>query len=215
MLSAAQNCMLRWPMILRKLSLIGLRVIAVCLACNSVAAEKPSTFRLANWEYYQGTLGSTWEIWRGTQATDNVTWTPVTVPHCFNGHDAVDPDQRYYQGNGWYRTRIEIKNPYANGRTLLHFEGAGQNSQVFVGLERVAEHVGGYDEWTVDITEAAARALTNATAKGTVPIAVLCDNSRQAEGMPSDLSDFIRYGGLYRNVNLIYAAETSIERVHV
>ncbi|MEY3895509.1 MAG: hypothetical protein RLZZ214_1028 [Verrucomicrobiota bacterium] len=44
------------------------------------------------WEYHQGSLGSTWEIWRGEAASDNVTWTAVTLPHCFNARDAVDPD---------------------------------------------------------------------------------------------------------------------------
>jgi beta-galactosidase len=33
--------------------------------------------------------------------------------------------------------------------------------------------------------------------------------------MPSDLSDFARYGGLYRHVHLVYVPEVSIERVHV
>ena len=47
------------------------------------------------WEFYQGSLGSVWEIWRGDAATDNVKWTPVTLPHCFNARDAVDPDAPY------------------------------------------------------------------------------------------------------------------------
>jgi len=50
--------------------------------------------RLTNgWEYYRGGLGSIWEIWRGDKATDNVEWLPVTLPHCFNARDAVDPDR--------------------------------------------------------------------------------------------------------------------------
>ena len=160
------------------------------------------------WEYYQGSLGSTWEIWRGDKATDNVTWTSVALPHCFNARDAVDPDVRYYQGPGWYRTRLKLANPFPNGRTLLHFDGAGQKSQVFVGTKKVGEHVGGYDQWDVDITDAISQ-------QGEVPVAVLCDNSRDAESIPSDLSDFNRYGGLYRHVSLIYVPALSLERVHV
>ncbi|MCU0786970.1 MAG: glycoside hydrolase family 2, partial [Verrucomicrobia bacterium] len=71
------------------------------------------------WELYQGSLGSIWEIWRGDMASDNVTWTPVILPHCFNARDAVDPDVRYYQGPGWYRTQLKLANPFPNGRTLL------------------------------------------------------------------------------------------------
>jgi len=79
----------------------------------------------------------------------------------------------------------------------------------------VGEHIGGYDEWTVDITDAAAMALKNAAFKGEVPLAVLCDNSRDAESIPSDLSDFNRYGGLYRHVTLVYAPAISVERIHI
>jgi len=185
------------------------------LLCARLAAAGPAQRPAGSWEYYQGSLGSVWEVWRGDAASDNVAWSAVTLPHCFNGRDAVDPDVRYYQGPGWYRTRLKISNPFPNGRTLLHFNGAGQKSQVFVYTEKAGEHVGGYDEWNVDITDAAEKALKNETFKGEVPLAVLCDNSRDAESVPSDLSDFNRYGGLYRHVSLAYAPAISVERVHV
>ena len=160
-------------------------------------ASAQSSQRLADgWEYHQGSLGSTWEIWRGEAATDNVTWKPVTLPHSFNGRDAVDPDTRYYQGPGWYRKQIKVANPFPNGRTLLHFDGAGQWSEVFVGMDKVGGHVGGYDEWSVDLTDAVAKFED----KAAIPLAVRCDNSRDAETIPSDLSDFNRYGGIYRHV---------------
>ena len=167
------------------------------------------------WEYYHGNLGSVWEAWRGKAASDNVAWDKVALPHCFNAMDAVDPDRAYYQGPGWYRTTFAPQNPFLNGRTLLRFEGAGQRSDVFVGLEKVAEHVGGYDEWTVDITDAAARCIKRPEANGKVELAVRCDNSRNAEMIPSDQSDFNRYGGLYRHVDLEYVPAISIERVLV
>ncbi len=191
-------------------------VLTVALIFSGPAIAVTNIERLdAGWEYHQGTLGSVWEIWRGDKATDNVTWSHVALPHCFNAFDAVDPDVHYYQGPGWYRTRLKLANPFPNGRTLLHFDGAGQKAQVFVWLEKVGEHVGGYDQWNVDITDAAARALTNTFNQGTVPISVMCDNSRDAESIPSDLSDFTRYGGLYRHVSLVYVPAISLERVHV
>jgi beta-galactosidase len=159
------------------------------------------------WEHYRGNLGGVWEVWRGKAASDNVTWTKVAMPHCFNAWDAVDPDEAYYEGPGWYRTSLPIANPYPGGRTLLWFEGAGQRSAVYVGMKKVVEHVGGYDEFTVDITDA--------VKEGKADVAVFCDNSRNLEMMPSDLSDFARYGGLYRHVHLVYVPAVSIERVHV
>jgi beta-galactosidase len=169
---------------------------------------------LTGWEYRRGNLGGVWEAWRKA-ADDSVAWQPVELPHCFNSYDAVDPDAPYYQGPGWYRTRLKFENPYAGGRTLLHFEGAGQKTEVYVSTAKVGAHVGGYDEFVIDITDEAARALKNADNGGLVPVAVLCDNSRDLEMIPSNLSDFNLYGGLYRYVNLVYAPSVSIERVHV
>lgn len=169
--------------------------------------------RITGWEYRRGGLGGPWEAWRKANDDANV-WTKVEVPHCFNAMDAVDPDVPYYQGPGWYRTRLAIKNPYPSGRTLLHFEGAGQKTEVFIHTDKVGSHVGGYDEFTIDITDQV-NARPKILGEAAVPVAVMCDNSRDLEMIPSNLSDFNLYGGLYRYVNLVYVPAISIERVHV
>jgi beta-galactosidase len=165
------------------------------------------------WEHFRGSLGGIWEVWRGDKASDNVPWDKVTVPHCFNARDAVDPDEPYYQGPGWYRTRVKHQPRLAGGRLLLHFEGAGQRSEIYVFTEKVGEHTGGYDEFTFDITDALARARAHGAAKDEIPIAVLCDNGRDLERIPSSLSDFVVHGGLYRHVSLIEVAPVSLSRV--
>ncbi|HYJ89625.1 MAG TPA: glycoside hydrolase family 2 TIM barrel-domain containing protein [Pyrinomonadaceae bacterium] len=169
---------------------------------------------LTGWDYRRGGLGGVWEVWRKANDDAN-TWTPVELPHCFNALDAVDPDAPYYQGPGWYRTRLKLANPYPSGRTLLHFEGAGQKTEIFIFNSKIGTHVGGYDEFTFDITDAAAAALKNEANKGLVPVAVHCDSSRDLEMIPSNLSDFNLYGGLYRYLNLVYVPAISLERVHV
>jgi beta-galactosidase len=175
--------------------------------------DEPSTSRrLTQWEHRRGSLGGPWEAWR--KANDDANkWTAVSVPHCFNAFDAVDPDTPYYQGPGWYRTRFQLANPYPSGRTLLHFDGAAQKTEVYVHTEKVGAHVGGYDEFVVDITELANKFAQAGEAKGAVPIAVMCDNSRDLEMIPSNLSDFNLYGGLFRYVNLVYVPAISLERV--
>jgi beta-galactosidase len=110
---------------------------------------------------------------------------------------------------------VRPANAIPGGRLLLHFQGAGQKSEVFVGLDQVGAHRGGYDGWTVDITDAAAKIQRASGNDGTIPLAVLCDNSRDAEMIPSDLSDFNRYGGLYRHVELECVPALSLERVHI
>jgi beta-galactosidase len=43
----------------------------------------------------------------------------------------------------------------------------------------------------------------------------MCDNARDMERSPSDLSDFSLYGGLYRHVHLVYVPAVSLEAVHI
>lgn len=115
-----------------------------------------------------------------------------------------------YRGPSWYRLKFPVANPIAGGRTLLHFEGAGQQMELWVGGNQVGSHLGGYDEFVMDITDAC-EALP---ASQPLEIAVLCDNGRSIDRMPSDLSDFTLYGGLYRPVHLVYAPAVSLEAVH-
>jgi len=173
-----------------------------------------------NWEFLKSDLGGIWEAVRpvGKGNPEAVPlWQTVNLPHCFNALDAVDPDVNYYQGPAWYRKQLSIQNPYENGRTLLHFEGVGQKTMVYVYTTKVGEHVGGYDEWLVDITDAVqafqATDISKKQFKGKVPISIRVDNSRDLEMIPSDLSDFNLYGGIYRHLNLRYVPHISIDKV--
>jgi beta-galactosidase len=184
----------------------------------------PRARRLADgWEYLQGPMSGPWQVWHSEEVA---VWQRVAMPHCFNAYDGCDPDVPYYSGNGWYRTHVPIANPFKNGRTLLHFEGAGQTTAVYAGEKLAGKHTGGYDEFVFDITDQvssftesqknAPPAKPNAKKQPEgVPIAVLCDNSRDLERMPSDLSDFSLYGGMYRHVNLVYVPAVSLETLHV
>ncbi|MDM1294127.1 DUF4982 domain-containing protein [Sphingobacterium sp. N143] len=174
------------------------------------------------WDFLKSDLGGIWEAVRPVSAGNPESvplWETINLPHCFNAFDAVDPDVNYYQGPGWYRKVLTIENPYTDGRTLLHFEGVGQKSTVYIHTTQVGEHIGGYDEWTVDITDAVAEfkktEAFKVQFKGKVPLSIRVDNSRDLEMIPSDLSDFNLYGGIYRHLNLNYVPQTALEKVFV
>ncbi len=198
-------------------------IILVLGLSNFLYAQQENKIRLNdNWKFLKSDLGGVWEAVRPVKQGDPESvplWENVTLPHCFNATDAVDPDVNYYQGPGWYTNRITINNPYPNGRTLLHFEGAGQKTEVYVYTTKVGSHVGGYDEWSVDITDAVKDFLQNKpvadTFKGKIPLSIRCDNSRDLEMIPSDLSDFNLYGGIYRYLNLVYVPALSIVQLHI
>ncbi|TCD01589.1 glycoside hydrolase family 2 protein [Pedobacter psychroterrae] len=189
------------------------------LLAQQISAQQKT--RITNdWEFLKQDLGGIWESVRPAKAGDPETvplWQKVTLPHCFNAEDAVDPDLNYYQGPAWYRSRLTIENPYQNGRILLHFEGVGQKTEVYVYTTKVGTHVGGYDEWTVDITDAvAAFKKTEVYSKqfgGKIPLSIRADNSRDLEMIPSDLSDFNLYGGIYRYLNLVYTPALSVDKL--
>ncbi len=195
-------------------------VLFITLFTSQLLFAQQSVRLNNNWEFLKQDLGGIWEAVRPVGAGNPEAvplWQKVTLPHCVNAEDAVDPDVNYYQGPAWYRTQLSIENPYQGGRTILHFEGAGQKTEVYVYTTKVGTHVGGYDEWTVDITDAVAAFkkmdVYQKQFKGKVPVSVRTDNSRDLEMIPSDLSDFNIYGGIYRYLNLVYVPSLSVDKM--
>jgi beta-galactosidase len=195
-------------------------ILAILLFSTRLTARQSIRIK-QSWEFLKEDLGGSWEAVRpATEGSPESVplWQTVSLPHCFNARDAVDPDQNYYEGPGWYRTLLDINNPYDKGHTLLHFEGAGQKTTVYVYTTKVAAHTGGYDEWSADITSAVNDFLRSPAAKrykGKIPVSIRCDNTRDLEMIPSDMSDFNVYGGLYRYVNIVYAPALSLDDVQL
>jgi beta-galactosidase len=192
----------------------------ISLLCIVQCIGQQKTRLSHNWEFLKQDIGGIWEALRpmkGGNPEDVPLWTKVNLPHCVNAEDAVDPDVNYYQGPAWYKTQLAISNPYTNGRTLLYFEGAGQKTEVYVYDVKVGAHAGGYDEWVVDITDAVAvfkkQEVYQQQFAGKIPISIRTDNSRDLELIPSDLSDFNLYGGIYRHLHLLYTPALSIEKL--
>lgn len=213
------------------LSALGLALVLAAHARDLAPSERPpsdwknQTTLDQGWEFVRGDLGGVWETLRNDdRALHLPVWTAVSLPHSFNAYTAVDPDTPYYQGPGWYRTQLKIENPFPTGRTLLHFEGASQKTEVWIGDQKVASHLGGYDEFLVDITDAVAAyqastlsklpATDFRVTKDRIPLAVRCDSSRDLELIPSNLSDFNVDGGLHRPVHLVYVPNGGVARVY-
>lgn len=164
--------------IIKRLALVSLILSYTVLTFSQINYSEKKRLN-ADWEFIRQDLGGIWEAVRPVPNKDAPeavpVWTNVSLPHCFNAEDAVDPDVNYYEGPGWYRTMLEVDNPYTSGRTLLHFEGAGQKTDVYIYMQKVGSHVGGYDEWSVDITDAVNKFLQSEDAKrfkGKIPLII-------------------------------------------
>ncbi len=53
-----------------------------------------------------------------------------------------------------YRRKFTLPAGFHKGRVLLHIGGADQIAEVYVNQKHLATHIGGYESFTVDITEA-------------------------------------------------------------
>lgn len=107
---------------------------------------------------------------------------------------------RNYQTVMNYNKRIVPENYSNNYLYFLEFEGAMINAEVFANGKKLATHYGGYLPFIVDISSELEKG------KGIADVIVTVDNRDDKRTPPGKVTaglDFLYYGGLYRNVNLI------------
>ncbi|KNB09180.1 hypothetical protein FOXG_09810 [Fusarium oxysporum f. sp. lycopersici 4287] len=75
----------------------------------------------------------------------------VLVPACIES--ALSGLQILDEREFWYQRSFEVSNNWKNQIVLLHFEAVDYNSTVFVNGKEKTTHIGGYDRFTVDVTE--------------------------------------------------------------
>ncbi|KAM0426590.1 hypothetical protein ACHAPT_008284 [Fusarium lateritium] len=75
----------------------------------------------------------------------------VLVPSCIES--ALSGLQILDVRDMWYETTFEVLEEWKGSRVLLNFESVDYKATVFVNGAKKATHVGGYDRFTVDVTE--------------------------------------------------------------
>ncbi len=115
----------------------------------------------------------------------------VNLPHTWNNLDGQGAESTYYKGACTY-TKIL---PKYEGKVFLELKGANSVCKVLVNGRCAGEHKGGYSTCRFELT----KLLTSP--KNFLEITV--DNSERKDVYPA-FADFTFYGGLYRDVNLIY-----------
>ena len=118
----------------------------------------------------------------------------VSLPHTWNGEDGQSRKD-YYKGKCVYRKKLKK----APGVCYIEFNGANSVSEVFIDKKQVGTHRGGYSMFRFRIDGY----LTEEENL----LEVYVNNTVIPEVFPTS-ADFTFYGGIYRDVNLIYAGET-------
>lgn len=125
-------------------------------------------------------------------------WQQVNVPHTWNSKDVMDDTPGYYRNACWYRKTISIEKSFRNKQVFLYFEGANQETEVFVNGQKAGGHIGGYTGFCIPISPF----LVFDGRGNSNEIVVRVDNSFN-ENIPPLTADFTFYGGIYRDVFLI------------
>lgn len=117
-------------------------------------------------------------------------FTDVDLPHTWNADDG-QTDKNYYRGKCTYSRIL----PDVAGNVILEINGANTKCGVYINGHLAAEHDNGYSMFRVD--------LTPYLHKANNCLEITVDNSAD-ELLYPQTADFTFYGGLYRDVNLIY-----------
>jgi len=112
------------------------------------------------------------------------------------------PELLFYEGAVWYKKDFDYA-AKPGRRQFIWFGAANYHAIVFLNGKKLGEHVGGFTPFQFEVTGL----LRD---RGDFLI-VMVDNERQAEGVPTLMTDWWNYGGLTRSVKLLDVAETFVE----
>ena len=178
------------------------KIILACLlliVASTVCCQRVTQTINDGWKF------SLFEGDASTADFDVSGWTDVSIPHTWNSKDAEDEIPGYFRGKGWYRKAVTVEELIAGQRVYLCFEGANQETNVFVNGKLVGNHKGGYSAFTFDVTDY--------VHTGRNLVAVSVDNSYNPDIAPLS-ADFTFFGGLYRDVYLVYTSPVQLSTTH-
>ena len=143
-----------------------------------------------------------WTFYKGTADVNALDGGEIiSLPHSWNAVDGQDGGNDYFRGSCIY-TKTLSKSEVSEGmETYLEIQGANSSAKVFLNGEEVFSHDGGYSTFRVNLTE---------KLKDENVIAILVDNAPNDRVYPQ-MADFTFYGGLYRDVNLIFVNKTHFD----
>ncbi|HEY8896958.1 MAG TPA: glycoside hydrolase family 2 TIM barrel-domain containing protein, partial [Niastella sp.] len=112
----------------------------------------------------------------------------------------------YYEGTVWYKK--EFNYTIKKGRRLFLYIGAvNYSADVYLNGEKTGSHEGGFTPFQFEIT--------GKVKEGANAIVVKVNNLRHKNGLPGLGYDWLNYGGLTRDVDLIETGNTFIEDYNI
>ena len=123
----------------------------------------------------------------------------LNVPGDFNSQLC---ELTFFEGSVWYKKQFTISKK-KNSRLFLHFGAVNYIAEVYLNEEKLGSHEGGFTPFQFEITDK--------VKEGDNEIIVKVDNRRLENGLPGYGYDWLNYGGITRDVNIIETRNTYID----
>ena len=158
------------------------------------------------WKFHKGDV-----VGAENPSLDDSGWEDAHIPHTMEYATYHFPSSydSFYRGIGWYRKHFTVPSGYNGRRVYIEFEGVMTVTDVWVNGDYMGKHYGGYTPFTFDITDSIIWGSSNNV------IAVKVDNTYQTdvppEGINTGKPDYALFGGLYRDVYLVFTDNLHIQ----
>ncbi len=127
------------------------------------------------------------------------TYETTAQMHPFIRNPSEVDNPYWWRGWGWYRKRFHIDRRHAGRRVFLEFDGVQKFSRVYCNGRDMAQHAGGFNTFSVDITDAVRWGEENVL---TVAVSARRDDDF-GHIPPMTAGNWNTYGGIYRDVRLV------------
>ncbi|OQP60551.1 glycoside hydrolase family 2 [Niastella vici] len=127
----------------------------------------------------------------------------LKVPGDFNSQLC---ELTWYEGTVWYKKEFNYR-AQKGRRLFLHFGAVNYWADVYVNGEKAGSHEGGFTPFQFEIT--------GKVKDGPNALVVKVNNGRYKSGLPGLGYDWLNYGGITRDVDLIETGNTFIEDYNI
>jgi len=147
-----------------------------------------------------------WEYCRNFHEMGEGSFETVNIPHANTELPFNNFNEKDYQFESYYRKKITIDG-LVGQRVHIRFEGVMAYAKVYLNDVMIGEHKGGYTPFEFDLTD-------HVEAQGDYVLGVYVD-SRERDDIPpfGHVIDYLTFGGIYREVALIYTGECFVKDV--
>jgi beta-glucuronidase len=109
----------------------------------------------------------------------------------------------YYEGTVWYKRSFDVELPEENENVFLYFGAVNYRADVYLNGKKLGMHLGGFTPFNFEIPSGALKSKDNF-------LVVKVDNKRFKDEIPTLNTDWWNYGGITRDVNLVFVPKNFI-----